>query len=219
MCIITLMEILSQVPSLQTLKDPHPALRAALFDMDGTLFNTEPLHAQIFEALAQSLHIKLPNLEEIHHQFKGMTDFQVLLHARNWPGFPQDMSFEEFIGLKNERLLTLIAESDPRTWTKPAVAGLLQEMRQGEFSVGLVTSSERVITHALLEKSDYKKYFDLIITLQDVKEPKPHPGPYLKAMQQLNLGRLECVIFEDSPTGLKAAQESGCRSLKVEWWD
>jgi len=213
------MEILSQVPSLQTLKDPHPSLRAALFDMDGTLFNTEPLHAQIFEALAQGLQIKLPNLEEIHHQFKGMTDFQVLLHARSWPGFPQDMSFEEFIGLKNERLLNLIAQSDPRHWSKPAVEVLLQEMRHSEFSLALVTSSESVITHALLDKSNYKQYFDLIITLQDVKEPKPHPGPYLKAMQQLNLGRLECVIFEDSPTGLKAAQESGCRSIKVEWWD
>ncbi len=213
------METLSQVPSLQSLKDSHPALRAALFDMDGTLFNTEPLHAQIFEALAQSLHIKLPNLDEIHHQFKGMTDYQVLMHARSWPGFPQDMSFEEFIQLKNERLLTLIAQSDHTTWSKLAVEKLLQEIKHHEFALGLVTSSERVITHALLEKSGYIKYFDLIITLQDVKDPKPHPGPYLKAMQQLNLGRLECVIFEDSPTGLKAAIESGCRSIKVEWWD
>lgn len=213
------METLFQVPSLQSLKDPHPALRAALFDMDGTLFNTEPLHAQIFEALAQALHIKLPNLEEIHHQFKGMTDKQVLEAARSLPGFPQSMSFEEFIALKNERLLTLIARTDHRSWTKSAVEGLLREMKAGDVTVALVTSSERVITEALLMKTGYRQYFDLVITLQDVKDPKPHPGPYLKAMQLLNVGRLECVIFEDSPTGLQAARESGCRSLKVEWWD
>ncbi len=213
------METLSKVPSLEDLKAPHPALRAALFDMDGTLFNTEPLHAQIFEVLAKSLKIKLPDLADLHHKFKGMTDYQVLVEARNWAGFPQDMSFEEFIDLKNMKLLDLIATSDHTTWSSQKVETLLQEIKENEFSLGLVTSSERVITHALLEKSGYKKYFDLIITLQDVKDPKPHPGPYIMAMQQLNIGRLECVIFEDSPTGLRAALDSGCRSIKVDWWN
>jgi HAD superfamily hydrolase (TIGR01509 family) len=60
--------------------------------------------------------------------------------------------------------------------------------------------------------------FDVIITLQDVAHPKPHPFPYLKAMIQLGVGPRETVIFEDSLTGLQSAQASGARFIQADWW-
>ncbi len=146
-----------------------------------------------------------------------------LLDLAKTKAIPAHLQSLQSAGIKTlaDLLWALPLRLSPMPKLKPfsQVETLLQEIKENEFSLGLVTSSERVITHALLEKSGYKKYFDLIITLQDVKDPKPHPGPYIMAMQQLNIGRLECVIFEDSPTGLRAALDSGCRSIKVDWWN
>lgn len=212
------MEIFTQVPSLSTLLSPQPDLRGVLFDMDGTIFNTEPIHAEVFVELAQELKVNLPSQAELDHRFKGMTDRQVLEHARSWLGFPDDLSFDEFIQLKNTKLLKVIASSDPSAWTSKSVFGLLNEIKDRKFLLGVITSSERVITEALLKKAGIREHFDLIITLQDVTDPKPHPGPYIKGMQLLGLGRLECLIFEDSATGLKAGVDSGARTVQVKWW-
>lgn len=212
------MENFTKVPTLSELLAPHPILRGVLFDMDGTLFNTEPLHAQVFLELARELKVNLPSQRELDHQFKGMTDRQVLEHARSLLNFPQDLSFDSFIEMKNTKLLQVISQSNHLTWSSETLRRLLEDIRSSQLNLALVTSSERIITEALLQKAGYREYFDLILTLQDVTDPKPHPGPYIKAMQLLNLGRLECLIFEDSPTGMKAGLESGCRTAQVSWW-
>jgi HAD superfamily hydrolase (TIGR01509 family) len=75
------------------------------------------------------------------------------------------------------------------------------------------------VTDKLLNVSGLSAFFQLVITLQDVKQPKPHPGPYLQAMLALNVGPRETVIFEDSKPGLEAATKAGARVIEAQWWN
>jgi HAD superfamily hydrolase (TIGR01509 family) len=214
------MEHFFEIPRLQDLQLGHDSLRGVLFDMDGTLFQTEPLHAQVFKKLALDMGLKVPlSPEQTNATLRGMSDRQVLETAKNWPGFPHDLSIDEFIDLKNQKLIALLDEIHVELWTSPLLEKLLQEIKNSTLSLGLVTSSEKVVTHAMLERARLSHYFDLIITFQDITRPKPAPDPYLKALQLLNLGPRETIVFEDSTPGLASARAAGCRTIQVGWWN
>jgi HAD superfamily hydrolase (TIGR01509 family) len=207
-------------PTLEALLIDQPELRGVLFDMDGTLFKTEELHAEVFQKLAFEWKIQLPpSRAAIDGQLRGMSDRQVIEMARGWPGFPQHLDVEDFIQLKNQKLIEMIPHIPLETYTSVELTDFLKTAKKEKMCLGLVTSSERVVTEVFLKHTGVFDLFDLIITFQDVKNPKPHPEPYIKALTQLNLGPRETVIFEDSVPGLESAEASGCRVIKAEWWD
>jgi HAD superfamily hydrolase (TIGR01509 family) len=213
------MDVFNDFPTLSGLNDRHPALRGVLFDMDGTLFQTEEIHADVLRQMAVQWKIRPPfPPQEVEARLKGMADRQVLAMARSWEGFPVDMDEETFIAEKNRQLLELIPRTQLQQWCAPALVNFLKAAREQGLLLAVVTSSERVITDQLLEVSGLTTLFDLVITLQDVKFAKPHPWPYLQAMLQLGIGPRETVIFEDSAPGLAAAKESGAWVIEAQWW-
>jgi len=214
------MDIFSSFPTLQDLRSRHPALRGVLFDMDGTLFQTEEIHADVLRQMAVDWKIRPPfPPEEVETRLKGMADRQVLAMARSWQGFPADLDEAAFINEKNDRLLKMIPQSPLEKWCAPAMTQFLKEAKADGLILAVVTSSERVITDQLLKVSGLASQFELVITLQDVRFAKPHPWPYLQAMQQLNIGPRETVIFEDSTPGLASAKESGAWVIEAQWWE
>lgn len=214
------MEILKSFPNLTALRTTQPHLRAILFDMDGTLFQTEEIHADVLRMMARDWRILPPfPAHELENRLKGMADRQVLELARHWPGFPQQMDEEKFIAEKNQRLLELIPHVPLEKWCAPEMEDFLIQATKNDLVLAVVTSSERVITDKLLQTSKLRDYFQLVITLQDVTHPKPHPAPYLQAMLALNVGPRETLIFEDSKPGLEAAQRAGARVIEAQWWN
>ncbi|MFP5458408.1 MAG: HAD family hydrolase [Bacteriovoracia bacterium] len=213
------MEILKSFPTLSSLRASQPNLRALLFDMDGTLFQTEEHHADVLRQMAQEWKIVPPfPPHELEDRLKGMADRQVLELARNWQGFPAHFDEASFIAEKNKKLLELIPQTPIERWCSQDLVGLLHEAKQAQLLTAVVTSSERVITDQFLHTSQLRPLFDLVITLQDVTHPKPHPAPYLQAMLHLNVGPRDTLIFEDSRPGLEAATRAGARVIEVQWW-
>ena len=207
------MEIRTSFPKLKELLHSQPGLRALLFDMDGTLFKTESIHGAVLRQLASNWGLRPPfPPSEVEERLKGMSDTQVLELAKSWEGFPPHMNTSIFIQEKNKLLLQLIPTLEIKAWRS-------DESKHSGLSVSVVTSSERVITNLLLKLSGLDKILDLVITLQDVAIPKPHPGPYLKAMITLGVGPRETLIFEDSPPGLASATASGARVIQAAWWN
>jgi HAD superfamily hydrolase (TIGR01509 family) len=101
---------------------------------------------------------------------------------------------------------------------KPLVIDGVREVLEalhGKYRMGVVTSSRQDHFDAIHERTGLLKYFDFILTASDYPRVKPHPDPYVKAVEQSGVRREACVAIEDSERGLAAAREAGVDCLVV----
>lgn len=209
---------MKQIPDLSTLRKGWPALKGVLFDMDGTLLDTEKYHTQAFLKIGRDHKIVPPHSPEIiHGLLVGRADHLVFEIVKHWPGFPKDWTARDFVNEKNGNLLTILRNIPTTDFLPAAIVSLLEEIKKSNLSLALVTSSERVVTEELLRMGGVDKFFDLVITRDDCPVHKPDPWPYKKALELMKLAPFEALIFEDSEVGVTAATGSGAHVVKVDW--
>jgi HAD superfamily hydrolase (TIGR01509 family) len=204
-------------PSFEDLVDLNSSLKAVFFDMDGTLLHTEPLHEKVFVKMGEDYKITPPN--ETIPLMTGLSDQQVYNLTKSWPGFPPNLSEVQFIEEKNHRMLKMIPSIQTSTIMMDNCVQLLRDLRKNKMITGLVTSSEKIITEALLQHVELMPFFDFIITRQDVINPKPDPQAYLLALEKSGKNINQCLVFEDSIPGIQAAQFHGLLIGKALWWE
>ncbi len=215
------MQKLNDIPTCSDLLKKHKSLKTVLWDMDGTLMKTEPLHSQS----TYSLHLddckinNLPHLkfEEIDQLCWGEIDALILQKLQSQNYF-KDLSLTRFIQEKNTLILDALNTIDQQSIVKKELRDLLRELKENNISMAIVTSSEKELTLKLTQTLGLSEYFEYIITREDTRENKPSPAPYLYAMKLLNKSPGDCIIFEDSQTGLKAANQSGAFTYQVMWY-
>ena len=211
-----MLEINKTIPNLAQLLSSYPHLKAIFFDMDGTLFDTEPLHAlAIGKILEQNSH-PIP-LHELEKQVIGLTDEQIHydLSAQKYLG--PEWNLRHFLDIKNQIMLQEIPSLSSQIFPNK-LNRLLQEIHSSQLFLGLVTSSEKIIADQMVSYFKVEQYFQLIITREDCHQHKPDPAPYLHAMKRAHVKQKDCLIFEDSKAGLAAAMGSGAHVHKVEWF-
>jgi len=209
----------TKIPDLEQLQRDFGDSQAFLFDMDGTLFNTEGIHERSLIELGKKFQIKSPwTSEELHREMMGKADHFLFEIIKSWPSFPKDWKLENFIEEKNQILLSICDQLERLAFFPEKMKRLVTEISETNSKLALVTSSEKIITYRLLKIAQIDHFFDLIITRDDVKQHKPHPLPYLVAMETLKVKADDCLIFEDSNVGLEAAKNSGGKIAKAEWF-
>jgi HAD superfamily hydrolase (TIGR01509 family) len=209
---------MDKVPRLEDLRKRFPSLKALIFDMDGTLFDTESFHTRAFLRIGEEFQIRPPlPLKEIHSLLVGKADHLVYEVVKSWVGFPSEWTADEFVRIKSNHLLESLKSVSPDHYFPQELAALLNDARSDGINLALVTSSEKIITQELLKLAKISEVFDLILTRDDCPHHKPHPWPYLSALKSLGLESLEAVIFEDSAVGLEAACAAGANVIKVDW--
>lgn len=206
------------IPHIETLLALNPQAKAFIFDMDGTIFQSEPIHALALQKLGQKYKIKPPlTPEEIHKLLVGKADHLVFDLIHHWPGFPSELNLERFIKEKNDLLVSLIPQYKDEM-LHPSMHLILTEAMERKLPFALVTSSEKVVTHRMLEEMKIKNYFEFILTRDDCPLHKPHPWPYLKAVERLGLKSHEVIVFEDSQVGMEAALAAKCPTVQAAWY-
>jgi len=180
--------------------------KAYLFDMDGTLVNSEKL-----KGLALS---KTCNL------FGGLASVNVYkaVMGENWEKVrnhffaearinPDTESFErEF---KHIYLSLLNLELEP----SPHIVQLLSELKKQGKKLGLVSSASGWMVEEVLDRVQLKGFFDIVITREQVINHKPDPEAYAVAIRQLRLPGSEVLVFEDSWAGVTAAHKANCDAV------
>ncbi len=196
-----------------------------LFDMDGTIIQSEPIHALALQMILKDVGLNL-KLSKLENDFIGLPDpdvyRRVFKEGHYGPILSKTVSSEdEFIDIKN-RVISEIIENIPSIEFQklliPGLTDFLKEIKANKLFLGLVSASEEPIIHLILEKAKILDLFDVVTPRLKNKPNKPDPFPYVSTMDQLGASPEKTIIFEDSESGLKAANSSGAgKVIKVKW--
>ena len=178
--------------------------RAVIFDMDGVLINSEPLH---FLATQEILAMHGVEMSEADYygRYIVYSDWEIMeLLLPDAPARPAATQ------AKSRRYLELVASGIP-----PFPDGLGLLMRTDGWRVALATGSMRHEAELALGSLGIRERFHAIVTREDCVNGKPHPEPFLRAASGLGLSPGRCVVIEDSPGGIQAAKSAGMRCVAV----
>jgi HAD superfamily hydrolase (TIGR01509 family) len=181
---------------------------AILFDMDGTLFDSEKLWDVALRELARELGGELSQAARVAMIGATLETSMRLLHEDL--GRPE-LDIETSGAWLEERVGELFA--DGLSWC-PGAQELLAAVRDAGLPAALVTATRRKLVEVALDTLG-RENFDAVVCGDEVTHSKPHPAPYLRAAELLGVDAGRCVAVEDSVTGTEAAEAAGCPVLVV----
>lgn len=177
-------------------------IKAVIFDMDGVLIDSVTLGLQARKKLLAQYGVDLDAIPDPQGEAHRAASLKSLLAGvKNYTGIHID--HDEFARASRERMRKDLEEAGVSA--DPELIEFLQDLKQHNIVCAIVSSGLRKGIDIKLEILGISKYFSVTVTGNDVQEHKPSPAPYLYALKKLNLAAHDCVIFEDSQTGIQAA--------------
>ncbi|MFD5465442.1 HAD family hydrolase [Kitasatospora sp. NPDC127059] len=199
------------VPSEPALPDSVPPAAvlpaAVLFDMDGTLVDTEQLWWKAAAELAEELDHPLTDQDAPEVLGQAVEHTAAHLHRVSGTSRPEA---ELAARLGDSFAAKVAAETVPR----PGALALLAALREARVPTALVSASPRLVVDLVLS-SIGRDWFAVTLAAEDTPRTKPAPDPYLAAAERLGLDPAACVAVEDTPTGVASAAAAGCAVLAV----
>lgn len=184
-------------------------IKLIIFDLDGVLVEAKLIH---FEALNKALGDQYAIEWDEHLSiYDGLKTNQKLEILTSKKGLPVDR-YNEIWKLKQKYTLDMLSELNPSIEIKKT----MKKLSDDGFKLAVCSNSIRRTVLTVLAKMEIIEYMDLILSNEDVKNSKPHPEIYWKAMSQICMLPEETLIVEDSPYGLLAAYRSKSHILRVE---
>lgn len=186
-------------------------IKAICFDFDGTLVDSEPLHYASWKEELQQFGCEFP-MKTYLDECSGVSTVKVAQKLISEYQLPIDAQT-----LANQKTTRFVARLEHELPTPvEGSANLLAYVKQSPLKVALVTGSYRVEIERILNGLGWSDYFELIITRDEVEQPKPHTEPYLKALSLLDLQPEEAFALEDSRTGMQSAWNAGLKVCAIQ---
>ncbi|SDT11199.1 haloacid dehalogenase superfamily, subfamily IA, variant 3 with third motif having DD or ED/haloacid dehalogenase superfamily, subfamily IA, variant 1 with third motif having Dx(3-4)D or Dx(3-4)E [Paenibacillaceae bacterium GAS479] len=182
-------------------------MKAFLFDMDGVIIDSEPLHFDVDIETVAGLGavIDQHGLEP----YVGMTNPEMWKALREQFGFKPSVA--EIIELQMNRKLAVLGASAYEPID--GIRELIDTLKEQGIPMAVASSSPRVFIEAVLNKFGLLEEFGCIVSGEEVPQGKPAPDVYLEAARQLGAVPDTCVVLEDSRNGLRAAKAAGMRAI------
>lgn len=184
----------------------RPPIRAVLWDIDGTLLDSEPWHHRAMIDVCRGYGVDLTEAECAASVGVAFRDYYLQLHARR----PLPVAMERWADEINALYVTRVAEVRPRD----GAFALVEAFAARGLAQACVSNSGRAVVQANIAAMGLA-HFRFGLSREDVANGKPHPEPYLKAAALLGLPPEACAVIEDSPTGARSAMAAGM--LTVAW--
>lgn len=179
-------------------------IQAVIFDMDGVIVNSEPLHLEAEKTILQNHGIEAP--WEQWDMFAGVADakiFQYIVEHFSDGRY----SAEQLLAAKYPIFLKLLAE---KLEPIPGAIDFIHWCRSRFPKLALTTSSIKPVQELIFQRFALTPFFDVIVTEEWIQHCKPHPEPYLKTVHALQLSARNCLVVEDSLNGIQSAKGAGC---------
>lgn len=176
--------------------------KAALFDLDGVLIDSETLYTQFWKRVGERHHLPSPTFA---YDIKGTTLNDILTTHFPDPKVRADVDrlLHDF---ENEIVYPVF----------PGALEFVDALRAAGLKTVIVTSSDsKKMGFLFRQHPDFSSHFDAIVTACDVTHSKPHPEPYLVGASKAGVKPSECLVFEDSYQGLESGRRAGCKVIGI----
>jgi HAD superfamily hydrolase (TIGR01509 family) len=185
-----------------------PVIQALIFDMDGLLIDSEGLAASAMDAFLAGY--GLMRRQDVHAQLLGRRLPEAIAIVRESYGLeiPLDVLVAEYGELRLAALRGAVR-------LMPGALEVIEFGRMAGLKIGLATSGMRAHAAVSLSETGLRGMFDVEVTGDEVEYGKPKPDLFLLAAKRLGVEPAACVVFEDAPNGVAAAQEAGMRVAAV----
>jgi sugar-phosphatase len=184
-------------------------MKAAIFDMDGLLLDSEPLWKQADNVVFNS--IGVPLTEELCRETVGVRLDGVVRHwHRKFPW--QTESLESVEARILEEVSRLVVEHGK---LMPGVSETIAMLRHENYALAVASSSPLQLIRAALEKLEIVDVFSILHSAESEEKGKPDPAVYLSAISRLGSDPDDCIAFEDSVPGVRAAKRAGAWVIAV----
>ena len=179
---------------------------ALIFDMDGTLVDSMPLHMDAWEQT--SAEFGLPFDRAQLNEYGGIPTRKIVAMLAEQHGLAIDV--EAFA----RRKVALYLEHIDKVSVFPAMWELVKDCH-GKVPMGIGTGSTRAHAAHILRQTGLDAFIPVLVSADDVVNHKPHPDTFLKVAEQLGANPANCLVFEDTPIGLEAGRAAGMETLLV----
>ncbi len=182
-------------------------LSAIIFDMDGVVIDSHPVHKKSWSLFLQSVGKEVSE-EDLDFVLEGTKREDILRH------FLGDLDADQLheYGLRKEALFRQQAISIQPI---PGVTAFIQSVTSSGLLAALASSGSKTRVHYILDHLSVKEKFRVIVTGDDVKNGKPDPSVFRLAAERLGVEPSEALVFEDAIAGVQAAKSAGMKCIGV----
>lgn len=174
-------------------------INTVLFDMDGVICHTNPFHSKAFQAFFKKRNMN-PTQKEFELHMYGKSNSYIFSHF-----FGRSIEGEELFEYEDEKEGLFREIYANHVESIEGFLPFLDLLASNNHKLGVATSAPRANLDLIIDKLNIRTYFMSLMASEDVKSHKPHPEVYLTSANNLNSKPHECVVFEDSFSGVSAA--------------
>lgn len=182
-------------------------IKAFIFDMDGVIIDSEPLHFQTDKMVLRDLGHDIADGE--------LTCFVGVTNPNMWAElikrYKLDSTVEELLELQSKYKNELFGQGKLQAIS--GIPELIDDLKGRGIYIGLASSSSREFIEMVLKGLHIYHNFDVVISGEEVENSKPAPDIFLKAAEVLKVAPAECIVLEDSGNGVKAAKAAGMKCI------
>lgn len=179
-------------------------LKTVIFDMDGVIVDTEPVHHFAYHQLFNQLGITVS--PELYASFTGNSTKNIFQKLK--AQFELSQSVEELVQAKRDLFNDAFDHKDDLTLLE-GVERLIKELKANDIQLILASSSAKVTIQRVFNRFQLFPYFTHIVSGEDFPQSKPHPAIFLEAVRLSQHQAQECMVIEDSTNGIAAAKGAG----------
>lgn len=178
-------------------------LKAVLFDMDGVIVDTEPLHYKAYHLMFDDVNINVD--KTLYASFTGQSTINIC--RRLVDHFKLNISPEELVQLKRKHFKYLF-EHDKELSLIEGVLTCIKDYHENGLKLVVASSASMSTIDRIFERFDLNQYFSGKFSGADLEQSKPHPEIFIKAAAHTGFSKSECIVIEDSTNGIKAAHSA-----------
>jgi len=178
-------------------------LKAIIFDMDGVIVNSEPLHRKAYFDMFEEFNLSVSN--KLYESFTGKSTSAICKELCEI--FDLSISHEKLMFSKRKHFKTIF-DNDPEFQMIDGALSLIKNYFYNNLTLILASSASMTNINRIFKKFDLDKFFKAKISGADLKESKPNPEIFIKAAKLSGFSKSECIVIEDSTNGIIAAKSA-----------